>query len=53
MVNSTPTFTQQPAVINGFSDLMVEIFGDRGKRTRRSRYDCFADEYLCRDRNDC
>ena len=26
MVNSTPTFTQQPAVINGFSDLMVASF---------------------------
>ncbi len=34
MVNSAPTFTQQPAVINGFSDLMVEIFGARGKHAR-------------------
>jgi enamine deaminase RidA (YjgF/YER057c/UK114 family) len=34
MVNSTPTFTQQPAVINGFSDLMVAVFGDRGKHAR-------------------
>ena len=34
MVNSTPTFTQQPAVINGFSDLMVAIFGDRGRHAR-------------------
>lgn len=34
MVNSTPTFTQQPAVINGFSDLMVAVFGDRGRHTR-------------------
>ena len=34
MVNSSPTFTQQPAVINGFSDLMVEVFGDRGKHAR-------------------
>jgi enamine deaminase RidA (YjgF/YER057c/UK114 family) len=28
MVNSTPEFTQHPAVINGFSDLMAEVFGD-------------------------
>ena len=34
MVNSDPEFTQQPAVINGFSDLMVEVFGDRGKHAR-------------------
>ncbi|MEW5976473.1 MAG: RidA family protein [Acidobacteriota bacterium] len=34
MVNSTPSFTDQPKVINGFSDLMVEIFGPRGKHAR-------------------
>lgn len=34
MVNSDPTFTDQPRVINGFSDLMVEVFGDRGKHAR-------------------
>jgi len=34
MVNSTPDFTDQPKVINGFSDLMVEVFGDRGKHAR-------------------
>jgi enamine deaminase RidA (YjgF/YER057c/UK114 family) len=35
MVNATPDFTQHPKVINGFSDLMVEIFGDQaGKGTR-------------------
>lgn len=35
MVNATPDFKQQPQVINGFSDLMVEIFGDQaGKGTR-------------------
>lgn len=27
MVNSAPGFTQQPAVINGFSDLILEVFG--------------------------
>jgi len=34
MVNSDPSFTNQPAVINGFSDLMVEVFGGRGKHAR-------------------
>jgi len=34
MVNSDPAFTQQPAVVNGYSDLMVAVFGDRGKHAR-------------------
>lgn len=34
MVNSTPDFTDQPKVINGYSDLMVEVFGERGKHAR-------------------
>lgn len=34
MVNATPEFTAQPSVINGFSDLMVEIFGEKGKHAR-------------------
>jgi len=34
MVNCTPDFVEQPKVINGFSDLMVEVFGDRGKHAR-------------------
>lgn len=34
MVNSAPDFYQQPQVINGFSDLMVEVFGDKGKHAR-------------------
>jgi enamine deaminase RidA (YjgF/YER057c/UK114 family) len=34
MVNSTPDFVQQPAVINGFSDLIVAVFGDRGRHAR-------------------
>ena len=33
-VNSADDFTQQPAVINGVSDLYGEIFGDRGQHTR-------------------
>jgi len=34
MVNSTPDFTEHPKVINGFSDLMVEVFGEPGKGAR-------------------
>ena len=33
-VNSTADFIQQPAVINGASDVMVEIFGDAGRHAR-------------------
>lgn len=34
MVNAAEDFTNQPEVINGFSDLMVEVFGERGKHAR-------------------
>lgn len=34
MVNATEDFTNHPEVINGFSDLMVEVFGDKGKHAR-------------------
>lgn len=34
MVNATPEFTQHPAVINGCSDFLVKVFGDRGKHAR-------------------
>ena len=34
MVNASPDFTQHPSVVNGFSDLMVAVFGERGKHTR-------------------
>lgn len=34
MVNSEPGFGDQPEVINGFSDLMVEVFGEKGKHAR-------------------
>ncbi|MCP5153080.1 MAG: RidA family protein [Ectothiorhodospiraceae bacterium] len=34
MVNAVPEFTAQPAVINGCSDLFVEVFGDRGRHAR-------------------
>ena len=34
MVNAMPEFGHQPEVINGCSDLFVEVFGDRGKHAR-------------------
>jgi enamine deaminase RidA (YjgF/YER057c/UK114 family) len=34
MVNAVPDFKQQSQVINGFSDFMVEVFGDSGKHAR-------------------
>ena len=34
MVNSDPGFGGQPAVINGCSDLLVEVFGEAGRHTR-------------------
>ena len=34
MVNAIPSFDQQPKVINGCSDLLVEVFGENGKHAR-------------------
>ena len=34
MVNSAPNFTQQPKVMDGASDLLVEVFGEKGKHAR-------------------
>ena len=34
MVNSTPDFNQHPKVINGFSELMINLYGDKGKHAR-------------------
>jgi len=34
MVNSAEGFGEQPQVINGFSDLMVEVFGENGRHAR-------------------
>jgi enamine deaminase RidA (YjgF/YER057c/UK114 family) len=33
-INSTPGFTDGPKVMNGASDLMVEVFGDKGRHAR-------------------
>lgn len=34
MVNSAPGFERQPSVINGFSDLILELFGEAGAHAR-------------------
>ena len=34
MVNCNPDFTDQPKVVNGASDLLVSLFGDKGKHAR-------------------
>ena len=34
MVNSAPDFNQQPDVVNGCSDLLVEVFGEKGRHAR-------------------
>jgi enamine deaminase RidA (YjgF/YER057c/UK114 family) len=34
LVNSAPTFTEQHLVANGASELLVEVFGDRGPHAR-------------------
>ena len=34
MVNAVPDFGDQPKVINGCSDLFVEVFGDKGRHAR-------------------
>ena len=36
-VNSAPDFYGHPTVINGASDLLLEIFGERGKHSRIAR----------------
>lgn len=33
-INSAPGFSQQPAVLNGASDLLVEVFGEQGRHAR-------------------
>jgi enamine deaminase RidA (YjgF/YER057c/UK114 family) len=36
MVNCTPDFTEQPQVVNGFSKLMVDVFGEKAGKGARS-----------------
>lgn len=40
LVAGSPDFYQQPAVMHGFSDLMVEILGDRGLHARSAMGTC-------------
>ena len=48
MVNCSPDFPNQPEVINGFSDTMVDVFGDRGKHARAAVGMGFSSkEYCC------
>jgi len=34
LVNASPDFTEHPKVINGYTDLMISVFGERGKHAR-------------------
>jgi enamine deaminase RidA (YjgF/YER057c/UK114 family) len=34
LVNSSPTFTEQHLVANGFSELLIAVFGERGRHAR-------------------
>ncbi len=34
MINCTPTFVDHPAVINGCSDLLADVFGEAGRHAR-------------------
>lgn len=34
LVNCIDGYSQQPAVVNGCSDLMIEVFGEKGKHAR-------------------
>ncbi len=36
MINSTPDFIQQSQVVNGCSDFIVDVFGDKGRHARTS-----------------
>jgi enamine deaminase RidA (YjgF/YER057c/UK114 family) len=36
LVNATPEFRDHPEVINGCSDLFVQVFGERGRHARTS-----------------
>lgn len=46
-VNSTADFTDQPKVVNGASDLMVEVFGDAGRHARSAIGLTVPDNWAC------
>ena len=43
LVSSEPEFYEQPAVMDGFSDLMVQVLGDRGLHARSAMEMCIRD----------
>ena len=51
MLNAGPDFKKHPKVIDGFSDLMVEVFGCSGRGARRTRHDVAFKAGSCRNRN--
>ena len=52
MVNAVESFGDQPKVINGFSDLMVEVFGENGRPRARGRHGLAPRGHPGRDRDD-
>ena len=52
MVNATPEFADHPRVINGCSDLLVQVFGERGRHARsRGGHGIAAGEHPGGNRN--
>jgi hypothetical protein len=51
MFNATPDFKEHPKVIDGFSDLMVEVFGYSGRGARCTRHNVAFKAGRCRNRN--
>ena len=47
MVNCTANFTEQPQVINGYSDFMISIFGEKGKHARSAVGMCSLPRNYC------
>ena len=45
MVNAAPDFKRHPEVINGFSDLMVEVFGAEAGKEREHRWDVLSAQW--------
>ena len=53
MVNATPDFNEHPKVINGYSELMKDVFGEAGSRhAKRRRHGWTAGRDRRRDRGD-
>ena len=53
MVRAAPSFDNHPSVINGFSDLMAENFGDAGRASLCNRNGFTTNEYPSRSRDGC